>query len=363
MSLRRAYPEARIDWLVNAAFTDAVRHHPLLDGVVPFDRRRKAAVLPLLRRLRRARYDTAYDFQGLARSGLFTWATRAPVRVGSAQAAEAGWLGYNRRHRVDPARHAVDRMLALLDAQGVPRVDDLTLYVGDEDRQSIDADLATRGLAPGRYACVAPTAQWGCKCWPLERYAQLTQRLLEQPGLDHVFVLAAPHERPRVEAGLTAALTPTQREHTRTPPTTVGRLMALIQSARLLVCNDSAPLHLAVGLDTPTVSLFGPTDPALTGPPPEVLGTRRSPNNAWADPRPDPVPAANTLLAARGHRVLRAPSAVGQTFNYRQHRDDPTLIAELSFDTVWAAVQDALRAAPDRLAPSTGRPADRASAP
>ena len=113
-SLRRAYPGAQIDWLVGSAFVDAVRAHPALSGVVRFDRQANASVWPLLRRLRQARYDLVFDLQGLARSGLFAWATRAPVRVGYANARELGWLGVNHRHDIDPTRHAIDRMTARL---------------------------------------------------------------------------------------------------------------------------------------------------------------------------------------------------------------------------------------------------------
>lgn len=324
VSLRRAYPNAQIDWLVGSAFVDAVRHHPALSGVIRFDRKAKGSVWPLLRRLRGAKYDLVFDLQGLARSGLFAWATRAKVRVGDANARELGWLGVNRRHPVDPTRHAIPRMTDLLAAEGIQIVNDLALHVGADDQAWGGAMRGEQNMTAGRYACVAPTAQWGCKCWPTPRYAQITQRLLAHDSIDHVVVLAAPHEHAQVQAGFTA-LSPEESKRVSAPTTTVGQCMALIQSARLVVCNDSAPLHLAVGLDTPTVSLFGPTDPALVGPPPvEVVGQ---------------------ALADR-HRVLRAPSAVGQTFNYRAHRDDDTLIAELAVETVWDAVTQTLSPQP-----------------
>ena len=82
-TLRRAMPNARIDWLVHEGFADAIRHHPALDGVLPFPRkhfgalwRRPAAALDAAAwaaDLRGRRYDIVFDFQGLARSGLFVW--------------------------------------------------------------------------------------------------------------------------------------------------------------------------------------------------------------------------------------------------------------------------------------------------
>ena len=144
VSLRAAMPQARIDWLVHDAYADAIRHHPALDGVIEFPRRRfgRAWTSPAIARelwrwtasLRRARYDLVFDLQGLARSGWFTFVTGAARRVGFANAREGAWLGYNRRHRVDAEVHAVDRMLALLEAEGVPVQRDMRLYLGDADR-------------------------------------------------------------------------------------------------------------------------------------------------------------------------------------------------------------------------------------
>lgn len=333
VSLRRAYPDATIDWLVASAFVDAVRAHPMLDGVVAFDRKDKKAFVPLLRRLRAAEYDLVFDLQGLARSGLLAWASRAPVRVGYANARELGWLGVNQRHDIDPTRHAADRMLALLEAAGVPRVEDYRLAVPPEDdgfareyvnqTNTLRSDVLDRPSLSGRYVCLAPTAQWGCKCWPIERYADVATRLLAGDHAAAVVVVSAPHEYRRVRDAMSARVADEVEDRLWCPATTVGQMMSVIRDAALLVGNDSAPLHLAVGLDTPTVSLFGPTDPALVGPPP-------------------PPPEVNNPTSDAKHRVLRAPSAVGQTFNYRSHRDDDALISELSVDAVWDTVREQL---------------------
>jgi ADP-heptose:LPS heptosyltransferase len=345
VSLRRAFPGARIDWLVDARYADAVRGHPMLDGVVPFDRRRKWAVGALLRRLRAAEYDWVVDLQGLARSGLFAGATRAPVRVGYANAREFGWLGLNRRHRIDPARHSADRMLALLEAEGIERVADFTLHVPPEARgyaarfvtetEVLRRDILhqpeseTPNGAELDYVCLAPTAQWGCKCWPIQRYAAVATGLLERGDAAGVVVLAAPRERDRIFGPMMEAVPDGLADRVGFAPTTVGQMMDVIQHARLLVGNDSAPLHLAVGLGTPTVSLFGPTDPALVGPPPPDIFTA--------------LPGSETH-GRRLHRVLRAPSAIGKSFNYRRHRDDNALIGQITVEAVEEAIAQTMGA-------------------
>ena len=319
-SLRAAFPGARIDWLVHSAFVEVVRHHPMLDGVVPFDRQRLSgfglwpsatrAGFAMAKALRRAGYTHVYDLQGLGRSGLAAWLTRAPHRAGFADAREYGWLGYNRRLAVPPAMHTVDRMLGLLRADGIAPVADMRLYVGDYDRAWAQDYLEQHGLAAGRYVCLAPTAQWGCKCWPAAKYAELAGRVVAHEGADTpVVLLAAPHEHAQLKP-ITDAL----GGQARVPKTTVGQLMALIAQSAVVVANDSAALHLAVGLDRPVVGVFGPTDPALVGP------------------------------YRRGASVVQpagiTPDAMAR---YRARKDDNTLIAEVSVEVVWEKLVAALR--------------------
>lgn len=311
-TLRAAFPDAKIDWLVHTAFVDAVRHHPMLDGVVPFDRkalggfglkpRATRAGLALAKRLRRAGYTRVYDLQGLARSGLLTWLTWAPRRVGFADARERGWLGYNVKHKVSAEMHTVDRMLGLLAADGLTPVQDMRLYVGDEDRAWAEQYRQDHGLTAGRTVLFAPTAQWGCKCWPVAQVADVARRALAHGAVDdRVVLLAAPHEHDRL-APIVEAL----GDRALLPTTTVGRLMALIDGAAAVVANDSAALHLAVGLDRPAVGVFGPTDPALVGP------YRRDADVV----QPEGIAPADMA-------------------GYRARKDDDALIARVAVDAVW----------------------------
>ncbi len=320
-TLRKAYPDAKIDWLVAKVFAPAVKHHPMLDGVVEFDRKALSgfglspkatrAGIQFGRLLREKKYDAVYDMQGLFRSGLFTKLTKAKRRVGFANARELGWLGYNVRHHVDAKLHTVDRMLGLLEADGLEAVHDMRLYLGDEDKTWLKQFKEEHGIGDGGYACIAPTARWGCKCWPIDRYGQIARRLIESGKAgDKLVLVASPDERNQVLAMYETlmgdgAAGGDLRERVVFPETTVGRMMALLSESRVLICNDSAPLHIAVGFDRPVVSLFGPTDPALVGP------------------------------YRRDSSVIRPTDAHLYEANYRKHNDDPTLIAKITVDEVW----------------------------
>lgn len=269
VTLRAAYPHARIDWLVNESFADAVRHHPMLTAVVPFPRSAlgfsrllssegRRRLHAFIASLRRPRYDLVIDAQGLGRSGLFAHWTRAPRRVGFANAREFGWLGLTARHAIDPALHTVDRMLELLRREHLEPVHDMRLYASNDDRAGIDQTL--RGA---RYLVVAPTSRWAGKRWPAERFAETTRRLLDAGHAEYAVVVASASERDQCAALLSSRH---PRILDQVGRTTVGELMALIERSALVLANDSAALHMAVGFDRPMVGLFGPTRTDLVGP-------------------------------------------------------------------------------------------------
>lgn len=276
VSLRRAYPDAQIDWLVQDDFAPAIAAHPALDGVLAFPRRRfahwwrsfrgAAELIRWLSDLGHRRYDLAIDCQGLSRSGLMTWMTRARRRVGLRSARELAWLAYNVRHHPGAGRHTVDQMMSLLVGERIEPVYDLTLYVAVEDRDWWSTRRTALGLGGEPYAVLAPTSRWPSKRWPLESWRTLV-RGLRARGLQGLVVIGAPSEIDQIR-GLAPpeATGPEASLINLVGQTSIGQSMAIIAESDLVIANDSAPLHMAVGFDRPCIGLFGPTDPALVGP-------------------------------------------------------------------------------------------------
>lgn len=283
VSLRRAWPGATIDWVVRDSFAEAIAGHPALDNVIEFPRRhfsqwwRNFAVaedlLEWIARLREQRYDLVVDCQGLGRSGLIALLSGARLRVGPADAREFAWLGYNTRVSLPQQCHTVDAMLGLLQPLGVPAVPDMRLYPPPEAQHRWENRLSTLAgssettEAPHPYAVLAPTSRWMSKRWPLEQWTELIKPLLDR-GFHRIVLIGAPYERAQLD-GLFAAIEQLpwkDRVIDMVGNTTIGETMAIIEGAALLVANDSAPLHIAVGVNTPLVGLFGPTDPKLVGP-------------------------------------------------------------------------------------------------
>jgi lipopolysaccharide heptosyltransferase I len=271
-SLRAAYPSARIDWLVRPEFAPIIAHHPGLSNVVVFPRRELnrwivrlqwGKVRAFARTLREPAYDLVLDCQGLMRSALLARVTGAARRIGDRNCRERlAKLGMTELVRTPKVTHTVDKMLALVEGAGVPAKRDaaaMRLYTSAADR----AWLAAQAFAGRRYAVLAPTSAWPAKEWPVERFAALAQHLASK-GVATVLV-GAKNERVRIGPVLELA----QRSPLvldRVGETSVGQLMAIIEASSLVVANDSASLHIAVGFDRPLIALLGPTDPKLACP-------------------------------------------------------------------------------------------------
>ncbi|MFQ5423717.1 MAG: lipopolysaccharide heptosyltransferase I [Phycisphaerae bacterium] len=273
--LRRRYPQARIEWLVATAFADLVAVDPRLGAVVRFDRRRFRLVgrsprvtldfLSFLRDLRSRDYDLVIDLQGLFRSGFMAFATRARVRIGFAAARELAWIFYT--HRMTATRqdvHAADRNYAVAALLGFADVAmDFSPALTGEDRQAAARLRHASGIGgDGRYVVLVPATRWETKCWPASRFGWLAAAIRRAHGIPSILVGGA-DDRAR---GDDAAAASDGAAANLCGRTTLRELAALIEQATVVVTADSTPMHLAAAMGRPLVALFGPTNPARTGP-------------------------------------------------------------------------------------------------
>lgn len=270
VSLRAAYPHAQIDWLVQDANAEAIRHHPALSNPIEFRRGQLGAsfargtttpFFKFVNLLRSNKYDVVYDLQGLLRSGFMAWVSGAPRRVGLSNARELGWLGLNERYFAPWSLHAVDRMLEVIRQSGVQPIVNMKLYANPEAQALVKSDGALRG---GPFAIVAPTSRWVSKRWPAERFATVATAILDR-GYSRVVIVGAPGERDQC-APLVELASREPRLIDRIGTTSIAGLMALTEASSLVVANDSAIIHMAVGFNRRLIGLYGPTHPKEDGP-------------------------------------------------------------------------------------------------
>ena len=267
--LRRRFPRAHITWAVNRAYEPLLMGHPDLDETLPFDRSSLRRgfwtgfrfFLRYLGELRRRRFDLVLDLQGLLRSGVMTWATRAPRRVGLASAREGASLAYTdvitQTDRTDG--HAVERYWRVAAALGAHDSDCVARLPAFEAEQ----EWVTRTLAdrPRPWIIAAVGARWQTKRWPVQHFAELLRRVQESFGGTAVFIGGAEDAQASTEAAL-----PLAHSLQLAGRTTLPQLAALLGRADAMTANDTGPLHLACALGRPVVAPYTCTKAMLTGP-------------------------------------------------------------------------------------------------
>ncbi len=299
-----ALPQARLVWIVERREAAVLRGNPALSEIVSVDTRawRRArtplavaettgALVALRRHLRASRFDVAIDLQGLVKSGVITAATRAPLRIGFTAAhcrERLSTLFTNQRVTPPPpARHIVDRYLALVEPLGArPRTVEFSLPTDGAAEARIDEFLMGAGLKPrDRLVVLNPGAGRPDKQWPIESFRALARRLADDAGAS-VLVMWGPNELGEARA-IVGSDTPGRA--ILAPPTSLAELLAVLRRASVVVAADTGPLHLAAALGTRCVGLYGPTMVERNGPYGRGHRSLESPDHTMASLAIDPV--------------------------------------------------------------------------
>jgi len=247
-SLKHSFPGWRVTWVVEPRWAPLLEANPFVDRLVLPDRRTNTELARFWRELRAERFDFAVDFQGLIKSALVACAARTERIYGfdrSVAREPLATLFYSDRV---PARavHRVDRNLALAAAAGASTaLRSFPLPPGRPEGE----------LPAGAFVLASPLSGWRAKQWPLEYYARLAERLRHEAGVP--LVLNGPPAEREALSGVPGAVLHFS---------SIEGLIDATRRAAAVVGVDSGPLHVAAALGKPGVVIFGPTDPAQTGP-------------------------------------------------------------------------------------------------
>jgi heptosyltransferase-2 len=244
-----ALGDGPLDVVTTPAAAPLLETHPAVRRVIPYDKRGAErgwrGLRALAERLQAERYGVAYLPHRSLRSAALAWLARIPRRVGYRD----GWRWFYTESRSRPvAGHEIDRLLALAgQAPSTATLPSLTLTA--EDRAAAERWLRQK-MVTVPFVALAPGSIWGSKRWP--HFPELARRLTGRAGL---VVVGSREDAPLADpmggaANACGALT-------------LRQSVALIERASVLVTNDSAPLHFAQAVGTPTVAIFGPTIPAF----------------------------------------------------------------------------------------------------
>jgi predicted lipopolysaccharide heptosyltransferase III len=274
-ALRRRFPDARITYLVEAPAEPVVRHHPGIDAIIVAERPRGLARwrydAGLAARLRAERFDLVIDFHGGPRSGLLTWATRAPQRIGYDLPGRR-W-SYTTRvpwsRSLVPPRHSVLNQWALLEPLGIGAPDRardaVTMPLDPAAVRRVDERLLAAGIDRSSPLIVMHVSAGNpFRRWPARSFAETAAALAAVDSTRRVIVTSGPSESAAAESVASQARSIAggrSSQIVRTGEFDLAELAALVDRAALYIGGDSGPLHVAATTRTPIVALFGPTLP------------------------------------------------------------------------------------------------------
>jgi lipopolysaccharide heptosyltransferase II len=262
--LKKTFPAARLSYLTQDTFAPLLLHHPHLDEVISFSMHGSfIEQARFYRQLRQRCFDLAIDLFGNPRTALMTWATGARVRVGG-DFRGRGKL-YNVRvpaPAVEP--NAIDFHWRSLAALGIEKGDDRTeIFIAPAEKKWARECLAGFNIDPARPAAgLHPGATWPNKRWPEKYFAELALQLYKKDI--QVIITQGPGEE-SIAQEVIWRISAQQRDAmiVLLPVLSLRQLASVQQQLRVFVSNDCGVMHLAVAVGTPTIGLFGPSQPHI----------------------------------------------------------------------------------------------------
>ncbi|MEQ8209935.1 MAG: glycosyltransferase family 9 protein [Lacipirellulaceae bacterium] len=257
-ALRDAFPNATLGWVVEGGGGDLLEGHPAIDHLIRVPRRWWKSLRTIRtagKQLRALEFDTTVDLQCLTKSAVLAKFSGARRRLGAGgkSAREiSGWL--NNELTVVKADHVVDLYLGILKPLGITQPEvRFDMPEREVDGQFADSVLQELSLPAKQYVVLNPGAGWNSKLWPAERYGEIAKRLFERFGVRSLAVWGGQEELAMAETIVRTS----DRAAMLAPSTSLRELSALLRRARLFIGSDTGPMHLAVAVDTPAVSLHG----------------------------------------------------------------------------------------------------------
>ncbi len=313
-ALRRGFPDAVLTGVVKPRVMPTLDGTTWFDEMIPLDQAstdRKERMMPVVKRLRRARFDVAVLFPNSIRSAWIAWLADIPRRVGFVRHGR-GLLLTDRLHfTLDEAGRRiptpiVETYLKLARRLGCP-VESMRTEPGhDVGRRNFGRRRHTEPIGLSAFekvVCLNTGGAYGpAKSWPTAHFAELARRLAGGAGVT-VLVLCGPDERALAREIVRAAGHPRVLS-LADRPLSIGLTKACVRRSALLITTDSGPRHFAAAFNIPVITLFGPT---------HINWTRANHPLAWNLCIPVPCGPCQRPVCPEGHhRCMRdlSPDAV-----------------------------------------------------
>ncbi|HET7551289.1 MAG TPA: glycosyltransferase family 9 protein [Gemmatimonadaceae bacterium] len=263
-ALERHDPTVHITWVLQPGAAALVRGHPAVDEIIVLDRRKgRRAFLDVRRELAARRFDLTLALQDYFKAGVLTALTHAPVRLGydRARARDLNWLFTNQQIPASPPAHIQDEYLEFLAPLGVAP-EPIEWRLGPWESERVwQRELVSRFDRPIASLVIGSSRRE--KDWIAERWAAVANSLYADFGLQPVLVGGRSPREVETEREIMAHASPAP---VSLLDSGLRRLVSILDASSLVISLDTGPLHMAVALRRPVISLIGFSNPGRTGP-------------------------------------------------------------------------------------------------
>ncbi len=262
-AIRDSYPDSYIAILTHPRCEDILERNSSINEIILFNEKDIFSLFAVLLKLRSKKFDTAFILKPSFSRAMLLYLSNIRDRIGFYDKKSAYLL--TKKVKVPTQDlHKVDMFLELGKAVGImPRTKDYEFFIKDEDKKEIDKILFASGINKDEeFVVMNPGGNWGPKRWPKENFARLGDEIQNKLKVKAILTGA----KKDIELCNEIADKMAKKPILLCGKTSLRALAALFEKARLVISNDSGPMHLAVAVKARTLALFGPTDPAITGP-------------------------------------------------------------------------------------------------
>jgi len=261
-SIKSRFPTSELHWVIAKPYKDLLNLNPLINKlwIIDKDTWKKIKNIKdtlselniLFKNLKKEKFDLVIDLQGLLRSGIITYATNAPMRVGFDKAREGSKVFYTHKVKCPENIHAIIKYLKVAEFLGCD-VNKIAFPLKWDNSKSIMKEIPYKN-----YIVVIPSARWKTKIWPPEKYGKLISLL----PLKSIIV----GSKEDINIANRILFYSNNNAISLVGKTNLNQLIEIIRNAEFVISNDSGPMHIASALNIPIVAIFGPTNPVKTGP-------------------------------------------------------------------------------------------------
>lgn len=273
-AIRQHYPNAQLDMFTLLQNRQVFYRNSFIDNIHLLSNKNLLSFVSTFMKavfqLRRKRYDMILDFEQFAKiSSVFALLIRGQERIGFDTPGQGRGIAYTRKVAYLDFTHMVETFFRIAKGAGVDKADlsPLKLHVEEAERKRVELFFQENGIGKNDFLVGVHIGSgdnmMAQRRWEIEKFAQLTDMLIDRHKLTIIFTGAGKDESKLVERTVSLMK---NRSINAVNQLSLKELAFLIEQCRFFISNDTAPVHIASAMKTPVVAFFGPNTPYLYGP-------------------------------------------------------------------------------------------------